>query len=209
MIETIINLRDRAALAQAEAQVRGRRGPDAASSLAALESQGRAAVRPRRPGARASPTRRRWRSRPGSTWRSATWPCSGSPSSAPSSAATWSATTIDALLRRVDPRAVRRALTSAERSALVEALAPTYADRLAAEPLFDDVSALVNDAVKPPRRTWASSTLGPTCSARRRRRSSRLARPSDEVLGDRPADLFTRVTDRIVAAARAAGSRSG
>ena len=40
MIETIINLRDRDALAQAEAQVRGRRWPRPSVVLDGLEAQG-------------------------------------------------------------------------------------------------------------------------------------------------------------------------
>ncbi|MFO0890945.1 MAG: efflux RND transporter permease subunit [Isosphaeraceae bacterium] len=53
---------------------------------------------------------------------------------------------VDDLLRRVEPRAVRRPLSSEERKAVVDALTPVYAERFATEPLFDDVSALVKDA---------------------------------------------------------------
>ena len=107
--------------------------------------------------------------------------------------------TIDELLRRVDPRAVRRPLTSSDRSALVEALAPTYAERLATEPLFDDVSGLVKEAsnrlveqgVLEARPDLLSPPPGPLERARE---------AVGQVFGELPADLFTRVTDRIVAA---------
>ncbi|MBV8676815.1 MAG: efflux RND transporter permease subunit, partial [Planctomycetaceae bacterium] len=55
---------------------------------------------------------------------------------------------IDALLRRVEPSAVARTPTSAEREALIEPLAETYGDRLAVQVLPDDVTRLVNDAAR-------------------------------------------------------------
>ena len=49
---------------------------------------------------------------------------------------------IDALLGRVEPAAVARKPTPAEREALIESLAKTYGDRLAVQVLPDDVTAL-------------------------------------------------------------------
>ena len=59
MIETIINLRDRDALAQAEAPVRGRRGPDAGRARRPGGQGPAPTARPRPTSARASSTRRR------------------------------------------------------------------------------------------------------------------------------------------------------
>jgi Cu(I)/Ag(I) efflux system membrane protein CusA/SilA len=53
---------------------------------------------------------------------------------------------IDALLGRVEPTAVARKPTPAERAALVESLSKTYGDRLAVQVLPDDVTQLINDA---------------------------------------------------------------
>ena len=55
---------------------------------------------------------------------------------------------IDVLLSRVEPSAVARKPTSAEREALIESLAMIYGDRLAVQVLPDDVIQLVNDAAK-------------------------------------------------------------
>jgi Cu(I)/Ag(I) efflux system membrane protein CusA/SilA len=55
---------------------------------------------------------------------------------------------IDAYLARVGRRAILRAPTKPERNALIDTLATTYADRLAVEPLRDDVAALVRDAAR-------------------------------------------------------------
>lgn len=107
--------------------------------------------------------------------------------------------TIDELLRRVDPRAVRRPLNPQYRSALVEALAPTYAERLATEPLFDDVSGLVKEAsnrlVEQGVLEARTDLLSPFSGL------VEVARETvGQVFGELPADLFTRMTDRIVAA---------
>jgi Cu(I)/Ag(I) efflux system membrane protein CusA/SilA len=106
---------------------------------------------------------------------------------------------VDDLVRRVDRRAVARPLTPEERTALAVTLAQTYGDRLAVEPLPDDVSALVKDAVK---RLVALGVL--------RDRPDLLAPPpgplekvlavAGEVVGSRPQDLFGQDSDRLVAA---------
>src|SRR5262249_56482881 len=54
----------------------------------------------------------------------------------------------DALLVRVEPAAVARTPTTAERGALVDALSATYGDRLAVQVLPDDVTRLVQEAAK-------------------------------------------------------------
>ncbi len=106
---------------------------------------------------------------------------------------------IDELLRRVDPTSVRRVLSSADRAALVQALAPTYAERFAIEPLFDDVSALIKEAsnriveqgILEPRPDLLSPPPGPFERARE---------AVGQVFGERPGDLFTRVTDTLAEA---------
>jgi Cu(I)/Ag(I) efflux system membrane protein CusA/SilA len=55
---------------------------------------------------------------------------------------------IDALLGRVAPASIARKLTPAEHDALVQSLSQTYGDRLAVQVLPDDVTRLINDAVK-------------------------------------------------------------
>ena len=55
---------------------------------------------------------------------------------------------VDDLLARVAPASVRRRPTKKEREDLITTLTPTYADRLAVEVLPDDVTALVNDALR-------------------------------------------------------------
>jgi Cu(I)/Ag(I) efflux system membrane protein CusA/SilA len=107
--------------------------------------------------------------------------------------------TLGELLSSIDARALRRPVSAEERNALVDALAPNYADRLATEPLFDDVSPLLKDLSK---RLVAEGVLEPNPG---------LLVPSPTVLeqvrdgagqllGVPPADLFSHVSDRIVAA---------
>ena len=55
---------------------------------------------------------------------------------------------IDALLGRVEPAAIARKLTPAEREAVIEPIAPTYGARLAVQVLPDDVTPLVSEAAK-------------------------------------------------------------
>lgn len=106
---------------------------------------------------------------------------------------------IDSLLARVSPALLRRQLAAAERDALSKELAAVYGERLALEPRFDDVTALVKDAS---RRLVAMGILGD--------RSDLLSPPpglwehasdlAGEVLGRSPETLFTRITDRVVRA---------
>jgi Cu(I)/Ag(I) efflux system membrane protein CusA/SilA len=53
---------------------------------------------------------------------------------------------IDVLLSRVEPAAVARKPTSAERKGLIESLSKSYGDRLALQVLPDDVTRLIDDA---------------------------------------------------------------
>ena len=106
---------------------------------------------------------------------------------------------LDDLLRRLDRRDVVRSLTADERTALVESLAATHGDHLALEPLFDDVSALVHDAV--PRLVKVGALrdrldlLDPTPTP-----LEQAGEAVGNVLGARPSNLFTRVTDHLIAA---------
>src|SRR5262249_38732852 len=101
-----------------------------------------------------------------------------------------------ALLARVEPAAVARKLTPAEREALVGALAETYGDRLAVQVLPDDVSELVNDAA---RRLVdlgvlrdRPDLLAPTSSL-----PERAAAAAGDVLGLAKPTLFTRISGRL------------
>ena len=75
---------------------------------------------------------------------------------------------IDALLGRVEPAAVARKPTPAEREALIESLAKTYGDRLAVQVLPDDVNAVGQRRRASGSSTWECSAIAPTCSRRRR-----------------------------------------
>ncbi|MDX2059698.1 MAG: efflux RND transporter permease subunit [Gemmatimonadales bacterium] len=106
---------------------------------------------------------------------------------------------IDSLLARVSPALLRRQPAAAERDALSKELAAVYGERLALEPRFDDVTALVKDAS---RCLVAMGILGD--------RSDLLSPPpglwehasdlAGEALGRSPETLFTRITDRVVRA---------
>ena len=127
--------------------------------------------------------------RAGSTPRSATWPCSGSTSSAPTSASDSSAR------RSIPPRSRRpaarpsRARPPPSGRSCSRRSPRRYGDRLALEPRFDDVTALVKDAVaaarrpgRAPRRPRAPRPDPEPAGAGRRRRGrpprDREARPS-------------------------------
>ncbi len=112
---------------------------------------------------------------------------------------------IDALLDRVEPAAVARKPTPAEREALIESLAKTYGDRLAVQVLPDDVTQLVNDAAKrlidagraprPPRPAHAAP--GPAGAGRRGRRRRARLRQADPVHPDRRAPRRRAMTHRL------------
>jgi Cu(I)/Ag(I) efflux system membrane protein CusA/SilA len=107
--------------------------------------------------------------------------------------------TLDERLSRLEPKVLRRSLTPEERASMVEALAPTYADRLATEPLFDDTSALLKDVSK---RLVEQGVLepGPDLLGPHPTSLERVGDMAGQILGVPSADLFTRVTDRIVTA---------
>ncbi len=105
---------------------------------------------------------------------------------------------VDELLRRLDRQAVIRPLKPEEHLKLVEALSASYGDHLAVEPLYDDVAALGRDAVARlvnlgmvrDRPDLLTSTPGPLEQAREF---------VGEILGARTPDLFTRVTNHLIA----------
>ena len=107
---------------------------------------------------------------------------------------------IDALLGRVEPSAVARKPTPAEREG---------ADRGPGEdvrrPARVSRSCPTTCIGTGPRRSrggsssWASSATGPTCSARRRRPWSSAAEAAGDVLGFAKPTLFTRIAEHLAA----------
>ena len=106
---------------------------------------------------------------------------------------------VDALLARVEPAAIRRPLTPAERDGLTKSLAAHYGDRLALEPRYDDVTSVVKEA--------STQLIGLGVLADR----PNLLSPSPTrwelatdlvggVIGTTRATLFTRIADRVIAA---------
>ena len=190
MIETVINLRDHAVWPK-----RKLRFDDAVAQtravLDALEAQGSAPAsgtgrRARGAGQRGGDDRRR----AGSMRRSATWRCAGSSEFRPELGRALVGEAIDALLGRVEPAAVARKPTPAEREALIDALAKTYGDRLAVQVLPDDVTELVNDAA---RRLIALGVLRdrPDLLAPPPTPLERAAEAAGDVLGFAKPTLFT------------------
>ncbi len=104
---------------------------------------------------------------------------------------------LDDLLKRLDRRDVVRSLTPAERITLIEELAATHGDHLALEPLFDDVSALVHDAVTRLVKLGALrdrlDLLAPSPTP-----LEQAGEAIGNVLGTRPSNLFTRLTDHLI-----------
>ena len=105
---------------------------------------------------------------------------------------------VDALLARVEPAAVARKPTAAEREALVEPLAKTYGDRLAVQVLPDDVTELVNDAA---RRLVDLGVLRdrPDLLAPPPAPLERAAEAAGDVLGFARPTLFTRIAEHLAA----------
>jgi Cu(I)/Ag(I) efflux system membrane protein CusA/SilA len=105
---------------------------------------------------------------------------------------------VDALLTRVKPAAVARKPTPAERGALVESLAKTYADRLAVQVLPDDVTGLVNEAAKRLIELGVlrarTDLLTPSPSP-----LERAALAAGDVLGLAKPTLFSRIADQLAA----------
>ena len=105
---------------------------------------------------------------------------------------------VEEMLRRLDRKAVSRPLKPNERSELVEALTASYGDHLALEPLYDDVAALGRDAVA---RLVALGVLRdrPDLLTPNTRPLEQARELVGEMLGARTPDLFTRVTDHMIA----------
>jgi Cu(I)/Ag(I) efflux system membrane protein CusA/SilA len=105
---------------------------------------------------------------------------------------------VDALLARVDPAAIVRRPTAAEREAVIVQLAKMYGDRLPVQVLPDDVTGLVNDAAKrlidlgilrnrPDLLTPPPALLERTLAS------------AGDVLGFAKPTLFTRITEHLEA----------
>jgi Cu(I)/Ag(I) efflux system membrane protein CusA/SilA len=107
--------------------------------------------------------------------------------------------TIDALLREVAPRAVRRQPAAAERTAMIENLAATYADRLATEPLLNDVVAITKEVAHA---FVAQGVLDdrPDLFNPPPRLLQQARDAVGRLLGEVPADFFERITGELVAA---------
>ncbi len=106
---------------------------------------------------------------------------------------------VDSLLVRVDPALVPRSLTPTEREDLAKELGVVHGGRLALEPRYDDVAALVKDASKrlialgilEDRPDLLSPPPGPW---------ERAAEAAGELLGKGRETLFTRISDHVVRA---------
>ena len=110
---------------------------------------------------------------------------------------------VDALLDRVDPRSVRRALDARPSGRTCStALAATHGDRLALEPRLDDVTALVKDASRRLVALGVAPATTRTSSPRRRARWSGPPTPRASCSGSSRQTLFTRITDAARRGAR-------
>ncbi len=106
---------------------------------------------------------------------------------------------VDSLLARVDPALVPRKLEPTEREHLAKGLGVVHGQRLALEPRYDDVTALVKDAserlialgVLEDRPDLLSPPPGPW---------ERAAEAAGELLGKGRETLFTRISDHVVRA---------
>ncbi len=105
---------------------------------------------------------------------------------------------VDALIGRVAPSAVARRPTPAEREAIVGPLATSYGDRLATEVLPDDVSAMVKDMAH---RLVALGVLRdrPDLLSPPPSPLERAAEAAGDVLGFARPSLFTRIADHLAA----------
>jgi Cu(I)/Ag(I) efflux system membrane protein CusA/SilA len=103
---------------------------------------------------------------------------------------------LNELLRRVGASAIRRPITSTEQDELTRALGTIHGERLALEPRFDDVTALVNDAA---RRLVDLGVLHDRADLLSPRPTSweQATDLGREFLGQEKETLFTRITDRL------------
>src|SRR5262249_1569716 len=106
---------------------------------------------------------------------------------------------IDSVLGNVEPSAVLRQPTAEERTALMEALAKLYGERLAVEVLPDDATELVRDLA---RRLVSTGVLRdrPGLLSPRPGRLQRAAEVAGEVLGFARPTLSARVAEHLAAA---------
>jgi copper/silver efflux system protein len=106
---------------------------------------------------------------------------------------------VDALLARVEPAAVARKPTAAEREAVIVQSAKTYGGRLAVQVLPDDVTGLVNDASK---QLIAIGVLRdrPDLLAPPPAPLEHAAEAVGDVLGIAKSTLFTRIAEQLDAA---------
>jgi copper/silver efflux system protein len=103
---------------------------------------------------------------------------------------------IDALIGRVEPRAVVRKLQTGERETLIASLAAVYGERLSVQVLPDDVAKLLDDAKT---KLIALGTLGdrPDLLTPPPAYLERAALAVGDVLGFAKPTLFTRISDRL------------
>jgi Cu(I)/Ag(I) efflux system membrane protein CusA/SilA len=105
---------------------------------------------------------------------------------------------IDDLLGRVDPAAVARKPTAAERDAMIASLSKTYGDRLAVQVLADDVTSLIVDARKQLVELGVlrerAHLLTPAPAFH-----ERMTEAARDLVGLKKSTLFTRITDRLEA----------
>jgi Cu(I)/Ag(I) efflux system membrane protein CusA/SilA len=103
---------------------------------------------------------------------------------------------IDAFLGRVEPSAIARKPTPAERGSLIKELSITYSDRLALSPLPDDVERLVREAA---RRLVAQGLLRdlPTLFNPNSTRLERAVELGEELIGLPRPTLFARISDHL------------
>src|SRR5262249_20060980 len=103
---------------------------------------------------------------------------------------------IDALLDRVEPAAVARKPTSAERAPWVESRRRTYGDRWAVRVLPDDVPPLITDAKKQPAARGVPrdrpALFPPPPSS-----LERAAAAAGDVLGFTKPTLFSRIAEQL------------
>ncbi len=104
---------------------------------------------------------------------------------------------LNALLDRVDPRAILHHLTDADREDVLEPLTKAYGDRLATHVLPDDVSGFVHDAA---RRLVSLGVLHdqPDLLAPPASPLDQAVEVAGDVIGFTRSTLFTRIADHLV-----------
>jgi Cu(I)/Ag(I) efflux system membrane protein CusA/SilA len=105
---------------------------------------------------------------------------------------------LKSLLARIDPRTMRRQLTTADQEAILEPLTKMYGDRLATQVLPDDVSGLLRDAA---RRLVSLGVLHdrPDLLSPVPSRLEQAVDAAVDALGLVRPTLFTRIADHLLA----------